>query len=175
VSRHTNARQHVFAMIASTTFVCAAIALSALRAPRLGAQQSPAMPTYGPLPTLIAPTSPLALVVSLPSGPLSLERALRELSRVSGVRITFGEEVLAASSAPTVRNAARVVDLLQVLLRGKALMALVTADQRAVVIVGAGRVTGRVVDRATGDPVAGATLRSASLGADVQTAQETSG
>jgi hypothetical protein len=114
-------------------------------------------------------------VVSLPSGPLSLERALRELSRVSGVRITFGEEVLAASSAPTVRNAARVVDLLQVLLRGKALMALVTADQRAVVIVGAGRVTGRVVDRATGDPVAGATLRSASLGADVQTAQETSG
>jgi iron complex outermembrane receptor protein len=123
----------------------------------LAAQVSSPPAGYRPLPTTVPTTHPLGSSVRVRLREGTLNAALDALSEAGKIRITYGDAVLASRQRITVDGRATpILTILRQILRAGDLAAFTSDDGRAVLIVPAGDLFGRVVDAETGVGIRGA-------------------
>ncbi|MCA2995828.1 MAG: TonB-dependent receptor [Gemmatimonas sp.] len=101
--------------------------------------QPPGLPAgFQPLPPASRAPAPLTATVALRLADSPIARALDAIAAVSGIRITYGEAVLASPRRVTLASATgSVLVALQQVLQTGALEAYSSADGRVIVVVGA--------------------------------------
>jgi len=131
--------------------------------------QPPELPAgYTPLPSARRAPAPLAATVSLRLKDSPIARALDAIADVSGVRITYGEGVLASRQRISLTGASgTVLDALQQVLRAGDLTAYSSADGRAIVVVVA---TGARANSAPGTALARVLVQATAPGTEAAAA-----
>ena len=132
-------------------------ALLLVHSPSLAAQISRPPAGYQPFPAAVSSTHPLGTPVRVRVRALALSAALDVLSEASGVRITYGDAVLESRRRITLdARGASAITRLQQVFRASDLTAFVSDDGRAVLVVPAGSLYGRILDATRGSGIPGA-------------------